>query len=297
MEAVTAVAIGIERQLELRGVHEDGRTLDTLGTGLQYGYNLYAKLCDETQPRSDVRYAYGLRIIGLARQQQLLSFPLPGDLAQLFDRCVSKIHLQLDATIDATIHTGTGFSGSSQIISHAKERVSNADIVVKNNGQGFLGHTLALQSEHLSLSFDANDATIQPPFPHVTASPAGASGTFQIDFMSLQAVTRVRCDKNRRFVVEHTVTLNVFGPGMWDDHTPATIAVDGVPEEQLPLADAAESWDNTYPKGDNVANPIVVPLDETPVAPTAAGPCTITGVAECASFTYTAHFVGRALPG
>jgi hypothetical protein len=298
IEAVLPYAIAVERQRELMGLPQDAFALVRLGKALQYEYKLFSDLCGKTQPRSDVYYAFGLRLIGLARQQELLGQPLPGDVAQLFDKCVSRIHLQLDSLIDATTHTSGGLAGTSSLVGHVKIHVDDADIVVKNNGQGFLGHTLALQTPHLPLVFDTNEATIDPPFPHVTASASNPNGTFQIEFMSLQAVTRVRCDKNKKLVVEHTVTLNVFPPGMWDDHETDTFLFDGAPVSQIPGAVAAEAWAETFARTNNVANPIAVPLDETPVPRSSHGPCTVIGAAgECTSYTYSARLVGRALPG
>ena len=108
IEAVLPYAIGIERQRELMGLPKDALSDKVFNDALEYQYRFYSDQCGKTQPRSDVYYAYGLRLIGLSRQQQLLGFALPGDLATLFDKCVSKIHLQLDSLIDATVHTSGG---------------------------------------------------------------------------------------------------------------------------------------------------------------------------------------------
>jgi hypothetical protein len=67
-------------------------------------------------------------------------------------------------------------------------------------------------------------------------------GTF-----SFYATKRIRCDKNRKFVVERTAFFQVFPGGLWDDHETVTLTFPGGPPIPQPASTAAQAWENDYP--------------------------------------------------
>jgi hypothetical protein len=63
---------------------------------------------------------------------------------------------------------------------------------------------------------------------------------------SVQATKRIRCDKNRHFVIERHAFFYIHPFGLWADAENIQLAVNGTPAATEPAAAASQAWANDF---------------------------------------------------
>ena len=309
------IALGIYRQTELLGTGARSLALGTMSQIIRYSEELYRKLCTSPTPNSAVVEDYTISLIGQARQAALLGIQESGNWQDTVEKCLAKLHLRVSVANKVENHyapAGTGMAAGASLKAKAE--------IISKPSEGPLGPRYAINGGNPKLEFESASAALEAPPPGVTASVTAKAGTLALEGgVFLAGHRRVRCDKNRHFVVEHFDYLFIQPYGLWNDNETVTVAGGSI-EVPYTFGFAADGWGERYP----TKVPTSAPLDPTnyvvmrvsPVKPegtddwlpgvgpqatkAASGSCVVgtsVNLQECSSYSFNATFEGEGLPG
>jgi hypothetical protein len=187
-------------------------------------------------------------------------------------------HRPIEATVDH--QNGGGWTG------HIKAHVTAT--IVGNASSG------GLESDTPAFEFDTKEATADPGFAAIggTAQMTTARGKFQPDIVNAWVIRQVKCDKNRHFVIERKVFMEINAFGLWSDAEQVQLAVNGSTGGLPPFPEAAASiaWGQDH---GSKSQRIQMEVDKDTVTKTNSGMCTSFG--DCSTFSYNATLAAQQL--
>lgn len=233
LEQLLILAIGVDRQAQLMGLQDSVAAMDGyLYKAALYYYNLVKSKCMGAGQTADVYIEFLFDAIAADRQFQLLGGPT-GDIFAIEQACVSHIKIQLNGKIDATTDNSVF---TEHVIAHATATITGAK------------DTLNLESNDPALVFDTASSQADPSFASYggSATTISKQGNMYGGTFTVQATKRIRCDKNRQFVIERHAFLYIHPFGLWADAENVQLAVNGTPAGTEPAAAASQAWANDY---------------------------------------------------
>jgi hypothetical protein len=237
LEVLVEQAIGVERQGELGGWGNNG-ILARFAAVSRYVLNLARAHCTRASDSNEV-VAWAYTAFHLQRQFDLLGIDGGNNEAlATFQRCMLRARFELDVTDDSV-------ASGDDLDMHVK--VSAAHVPVKVVPvQTFVG--VMLSSDPANLTYSASSVSVNSPFSLAeSATIKTTGGTVKLKPTTLDPVTRVRCDKDRRLHLEYTVHLWLLPFETWMDTQTVTKSFSGGSTFDVPgLAAASAAWGETY---------------------------------------------------
>ena len=282
LEVLLPYGIGLQRQVELGGF--PAALLAPLDAQLVKAFDYQIKLIQSVcqgsgRHPSGVYLDYYRQTFAVERQRQLMGVPAP-DFQALLAACIDKVRLELNGRVEATVDHQSGGGWTSHVVETVTATIKG------DKAKG------GLESDKAALKFDTAKATADPGFAAIggTATMTSEAGKLEPDIVNAWVVRKVRCDKDRHFVVDRTVFLDINTLGLWDDHEQVQLAVNGNPAGQEPDAVAAIAWGQDY---HSRGQRITMQLDKDTISKARSGNCDFAG--ECSTFSYSATLSGSEL--
>jgi hypothetical protein len=276
-----AWALGNDRQVQLSGLDE--RLVAATGTtelarALTYHTKLIQQVCSGAQGQQPtaVYLDYYRDAFGDLRQEQLTGAAGPG--VELLQMCLEKVKFQVTGSIDASEDVNGGWTD------HV---VANVTSTIAGQGAG------SLVSDRAKLTFTTMTAQADPSFAATggSAMMTKAQGTFEPDNAGAWVTRQIRCDKNRKFVIDRKAYADINANGLWNDTEGVTIAMNGFSFPGTPASVASASWQQTVTSA--ATRRVTMQLDVDTVERTYNGPCN--GIAECATVSLESKLKGSQL--
>lgn len=314
LKQVVIVLLGVERQSQLMDTENRAIVRGTLTQIMRYGEELYQHLCTGPVANSAVTQDYVIALLGVERQAALAGIETnPNGLLPTIEACFSKLHLKVSAEGTTSDHYSLAGSGMSGGITEKAGAT-----IISQPSEGPLGPRYAIEGGNPSLQFSNSSASLEAPPAGVTASVGATTGKLLLEGnVFLAGHERIRCDKNKHFIIEHFAYLFLQPSAIWDDDVTVNVEDAGI-KIPYPFSFMADGWVEQFaarPDPTKPLNPaayIVMRVSpEHPESPdtwlpgvgskaekSASGSCTkFAGANECRDYKFSASFEGQGLPG